>query len=132
MSGFVAELGWRHLSLGSGGRGLTLSGSDTCLVPVKVRVNRRSRKIAGAAVNAKEMTSPVVTLGVEGQSLESPVPGNWPAGFGGGGGGDDPKGHRALPPSYPGRHHRCTTPGAMIDTSPQPLWVPIIHRTKKP
>jgi hypothetical protein len=54
----------------------------------------------GAAVNATGMTSPAVTLGAEGQSLESPVLGNEPAGFGGGGGGDDPNGHRALPLSY--------------------------------
>jgi hypothetical protein len=46
------------------------------------------------------MTNPAVTLGAEGQSLESPVLGNEPAGFGGGGGGDDPNGHRALPLSY--------------------------------
>ena len=62
-------------------------------------------------MNAKEMTSPVVTLGAEGQSLESPVPGNWPAGFGGGGGGDDPNGHRALPLSYLTRGMEKVTQG---------------------
>lgn len=40
----------------------------------------------GAAVNAKGMTNPEVTLGAEGQSLESPVLGNGHAGFGRGSG----------------------------------------------
>jgi hypothetical protein len=60
------------------------------------------------------MTNPAVTLGAEGQSLESPVLGNEPAGFGGGGGGDDPNGHRALPLSY----LTCTSPQAVTCHGP--------------
>jgi hypothetical protein len=53
---------------------LTLFRSISCLVPPELGVNRRSRKIVEAAMNAKNMMNPVVTLGVEGQSLESRMP----------------------------------------------------------
>jgi hypothetical protein len=71
MSGFVAELGWRHLNLGSDARGWTRFGSINRLGPLESGVNRWSRKIAGAAVNATNLTNPAVTLEAEGQSPES-------------------------------------------------------------
>jgi hypothetical protein len=50
---------------GKDARGLTFSRSNSCFVPDEVRVNRLPGRGRGAAVNANEMTSPVVTLGAE-------------------------------------------------------------------
>jgi len=50
---------------GKDARGLTFSRSNSCFVPDEVRVNRLPGGGRGAAVNANEMTSPVVTLGAE-------------------------------------------------------------------
>jgi hypothetical protein len=56
----------KAVHVGKGAGGSTLSGSMTCSVPEESRANLRSRKIAGAAVNEREMTSPVVALEAEG------------------------------------------------------------------
>jgi hypothetical protein len=50
---------------GKDARGLTFSRSNSCFVPDEVRVDRLPGGGRGAAVNANEMTSPVVTLGAE-------------------------------------------------------------------
>ena len=50
---------------GKGGRGLALFWSINYLVPPELGVNRRSRTIVEAVVNATNMTSPVVTLEAE-------------------------------------------------------------------
>ena len=60
-------------------------GHSPGLIAAQCSMNVESTH-AGAAVNAKGMTSPAVTLGAEGRSLESPVLGNGHAGFGRGSG----------------------------------------------
>jgi len=47
--------------MGKDARGLTLFWSINYLVPPELGVNRRSRKIVEAVVNATNVTSPVVT-----------------------------------------------------------------------
>jgi hypothetical protein len=47
--------------MGKDARGLTLFWSINYLVPPELGVNRRSRKIVEAVVNATNVTSPVIT-----------------------------------------------------------------------
>ena len=49
------------MHMGKDARGLTLFWSINYLVPPELGVNRRSRKIVEAVVNATNVTSPVVT-----------------------------------------------------------------------
>jgi hypothetical protein len=62
--------------MAKGARGLTWCWSISCSVPPEWEVNRRSRKIVETAVNATNLTNLAVTLGAEGQSLESRMLGN--------------------------------------------------------
>jgi hypothetical protein len=51
--------------MAKGARGVTLFGSNSCLVLPELGANQWSRKIIEAAVNAKNMTRPVVTPAAE-------------------------------------------------------------------
>ena len=65
VGGSIVVRGWESQPQGEGSQGIDVLIVNNCLVPEESQANQWSRKIAGAAVNAREMTLPAVTLAEE-------------------------------------------------------------------